>query len=62
MTTASPTATREQFLIDEIHALGVTHTASGVDIKTLSYERLQEELIHAAFRKIDIESDANRWF
>lgn len=62
MTTASPAATREQFLVDEIHALGVTHTSSGVDIRTLSYERLQEELILAAFRKIDAECDANRWF
>lgn len=62
MSTALPVLTREQFLIDEIHALGVTHTSSGVDIRTLSYERLQEELILAAYKKIDIESPSNRWF
>jgi len=61
MTTTLVSA-KEQFLIDEIHALGVTHTSSGVDIRTLDYERLKEELIHAVFRKIDIESSANRWF
>jgi hypothetical protein len=53
---------KRQYIIDELRKLNVTESSAGESLESLDYERLKEELVLASFRKIDVETDSNRWF
>lgn len=53
---------RRQYLIDELHEKGWTHTRDGVPIEDLPYEELRAEAALMSFREIDTESAESAWF
>lgn len=53
---------QRQFILEELQKKGITETQEGTPIELLDYDRLKEELVLAEFRRIDVETDANRWF
>lgn len=53
---------KRQFVLDELHKLNVYEASTGERLESLDYDRLKEELLLAEFRKIDVETESNRWF
>lgn len=53
---------KRQFLIKDLLSMGVTLSQNGKSIRELDYEELKYELVLAAFRGIDVETDANNFF
>lgn len=53
---------KRKFLIEELKTLNVTTSQIGTSLEQLSYEELKYELVLACFRKIDMESDSQKWF
>lgn len=54
--------TKRDFVLDELIKVGVTHTQDGKDINEADYETLKVELVLQAFKEIDVEVGANKWF
>lgn len=50
------------FVIERLLELGIRESQTGVSIYDLDYEALKYELTLAAFREIDVMSDANKYF
>lgn len=59
---AANTALKQQFVLERLKELKVTHTKDGQSIELLSYDELKYELVMASFREIDAESEANKFF
>jgi hypothetical protein len=53
---------KKNIVLDRLLELGVQESQQGKPIHTLSYEEMKYELVLAEFRKIDVETDANKWF
>jgi hypothetical protein len=53
---------KRQHLIQELLSKGVTEDKNGKNVYDMDYEELKHEMVMWAFRKIDTERDANKWF
>jgi hypothetical protein len=53
---------KQQFVLERLLDLGVTHSQQGQPIQELSYKELQFELILVEMRQVDIEHPDHRWF
>ncbi|WP_284037442.1 hypothetical protein [Neobacillus sp. 114] len=53
---------KRKFVIEKLHEQGITHTKNGTSIEELSYDDLKYELVLAAFREIDSDCEAGKWF
>ncbi|WP_026572480.1 hypothetical protein [Bacillus sp. UNC438CL73TsuS30] len=51
-----------KYFIKRLQELGVTHSQLGHPVEELDYDEAKYEYTLAAFREIDAERDANRWF
>lgn len=54
-------AMRKHF-IQELLSLGVKENREGKSIYSMDYDELQQELVLACFREIDITKEDNKWF
>lgn len=52
---------KKQFVIEELHKLNV-YSINGAGLDSFGYDRLKEELVHASFRQVDVESSQEQWF
>lgn len=62
MNQCTPKEVKRQIVIDELRALHVNFSRSGVPIDQLGYEELKEEYVIASILSIDIETPANKFF
>jgi hypothetical protein len=62
MNKCTPKEVKRQIVIDELRALHVNFSRSGVPIDQLGYEELKEEYVIASILNIDIENQANKFF
>jgi hypothetical protein len=53
---------KRQHIIKELLNKGFTENKEGKSIYDMDYAELKYELVLAAFRDIDAEEDANKWF
>lgn len=53
---------KRKFVIERLLEQGITKSQDGVNIHDLDYDTLKYELVLAAYREIDIQAAANRWF
>jgi hypothetical protein len=53
---------KRQHIIQELLDKGISKSKTGKSIYDMDYEELKYELVLAAFRDIDSEKDANKWF
>jgi 3-deoxy-D-manno-octulosonate 8-phosphate phosphatase KdsC-like HAD superfamily phosphatase len=53
---------KQQFVLDRLLELGVTHTHYGQPIKELTYKELLHELVLAEMRQVDIDHPEHVWF
>jgi 3-deoxy-D-manno-octulosonate 8-phosphate phosphatase KdsC-like HAD superfamily phosphatase len=53
---------KQQFVLDRLLELGVTHSQQGQPIQELAYEDLKYELVLAEIKAVDIDNENNRWF
>lgn len=62
MNQCTPERLKQQFILDELRALNVTVSRSGVPIDQLNYDELKEEYVIASILSVDIEAPANKFF
>lgn len=53
---------KQEMVLDKLLDLGITESQEGISVYKLDYEELKYELVLAAFRQTDVETDANGWF
>lgn len=53
---------KKKFVLDKLKEKGITHSQTGTSIEKLDYDELKYELVLQAFKEIDSEKDANKWF
>jgi predicted transcriptional regulator len=53
---------KRQHIIQELLTKGVTENKEGKCLYDLTYDELKGELVLQAFREIDVEKDASKWF
>lgn len=53
---------KQQFVLDRLMELGVTHSQQGKPIQDLSYEEMKYELVLAEMKQVDIENPDHKWF
>jgi hypothetical protein len=53
---------KQNFVIERLQKLGVTHSQLGRSIHECSYDELLFELVIASFKEIDSEHAESKWF
>ncbi len=53
---------KHKFVLENLRKFGVRESQLGVPLENLTYSELEYELVHAVFRKIDVEKSENSWF
>lgn len=53
---------KKKLVLERLIEKGVTHSQQGTPIHECDYEELKYELVLSAYREIDIEKEANKWF
>jgi hypothetical protein len=51
-----------KIFIDGLREMGVTHSQLGHSIHELDYEEAHYEYMLAVFRRVDAETDSQKWF
>jgi hypothetical protein len=53
---------KREFVLERLEALGITKSQTGKFIHDCDYDELKYELVLSAFRDIDTNCDAGKWF
>lgn len=53
---------KQEFVLNRLLELGVTHSQDGKSIHECDYEELKYLLVLESFKQIDVEKESGKWF